>query len=336
MTDVKHEVIVHDLKKSKRETDKKYRELVRALSAKDREMEAVLQMKKSIKPVRITARKKDKDSQATVFAILSDWHLEETVRGNTVNGLNTFNLRIAENRARAVFRNSVRLTEIIQKDIKVDKMVLALLGDFISGNIHEELLENCSLSPIDAILFAQDLLSGGIKYILNHTKLDLEIVCHCGNHSRITAKTHHSTEAGNSLEYMMYHNMALYFKDEKRVKFSIAEGYHSFVYCYGWNIQFHHGHAVRYGGGVGGITIPVNKAIAQWNKGVPDKLISDLSVFGHFHQFFDGGNFICNGSLIGYNAFAKAIKASYEEPRQAFFVIDKHRGKTFVCPILTQ
>ena len=87
---------------------------------------------------------------------------------------------------------------------------------------------------------------------------------------------------------------------------------------------------MRYGGGVGGLTIPVNKAIAQW-----DKLHQvDLDVFGHFHQFMDGGKFISNGSLIGYNAYAMSIKAGFEPPKQAMFLIDKKRFKTFVAPIL--
>jgi len=51
------------------------------------------------------------------------------------------------------------------------------------------------------------------------------------------------------------------------------------------------------------------------------------------HQFKDGGNFICNGSLIGYNAFALSIKADYEKPKQAFFLVDKKRGKSIVAPI---
>ena len=145
----------------------------------------------------------------------------------------------------------------------------------------------------------------------------------------MTKRIHHATEQGNSLEVYMYHNLALHFAGEKRVRFIIAEGYHTYVDVYGYTVRLHHGHNLRYGGGVGGIFIPVNKAIAQWNKGRR----ADLDVFGHFHQFKDGGNFICNGSLIGYNAFALSIKADYEKPQQAFFLIDKKRGKSIVAPI---
>ena len=85
-----------------------------------------------------------------------------------------------------------------------------------------------------------------------------------------------------------------------------------------------------YQGGVGGIYIPVNKSIAQWSKAKH----ADLDIFGHFHQLRDGGNFLCNGSMIGYNAFALSIKADFEEPKQILTLIDKRRGRTCTWPIL--
>jgi hypothetical protein len=128
----------------------------------------------------------------------------------------------------------------------------------------------------------------------------------------------------------MYHHLAAYFRNEPRVTFIIPDGPHSYLTVYNDTIRFQHGHMVKYGGGVGGIYIPVHKAIAQWNQAKA----ATLDVFGHFHQSRDGGNFICNGSLIGYNSFALSIKASYERPKQTLFLLDSKYGRTFTCPIL--
>jgi len=54
----------------------------------------------------------------------------------------------------------------------------------------------------------------------------------------------------------------------------------------------------------------------------------------HFHQLKDGGNWTCNGSLVGYNDFALFIKADFEQPRQTFFLIDRDVGKTAVIPVI--
>ena len=102
--------------------------------------------------------------------------------------------------------------------------------------------------------------------------------------------------------------------------------------CYNKTIRFHHGDYVTYAGGIGGITIPINKSIAQWNQSRK----VDLDVLGHFHQFFDGGKFIVNGSVIGINPYSISIKAEYDVPKQTFFLMDKEKGKTIVAPIFVR
>lgn len=296
-----------------------------------KELEASMQIAEGIDPPEFELKSSKNDSEATAVVIASDFHIEETVRPETVNGLNKFTIPIAEKRVEQFFQNTLKLVKKEQSATIIDTLVLALLGDFISGNIHDELLENCSLRPIDAIIKAENLLIAGIEHLLENSELKLIIPCHVGNHTRITKKIHISTEQGNSLETIMYHHMQNYFRDNPRVTFLISDGYLSYLKIYDYTICFHHGHAIKFGGGIGGITIPTRKAISQWEK----MKHADLHCFGHLHQFMDGGNFICNGSLIGYNTFAVMMKCDYEKPRQAFFLIDKKRGtKTVVCPIL--
>ena len=269
-------------------------------------------------------------SEATPVLVASDWHVEERV-GGEVGGLNTFTPEIATARATEFFRAGLRLVKLLNQDVTINTVVLALLGDMITNDIHgAETAEKNDMLPMHAILHAQSLVVSGIDYILDNSEYDLVIPCHSGNHTRTTDKTRFGSENGHSLEYLMYRNLEMYYRDEPRITWIIPEGMHSYLDVYDTTIRFHHGHAVKYGGGVGGIYIPVNKAIAQWNKGRH----ADLDVFGHFHQLRDGGNFLCNGSLIGYNAFALSIKADYEPPKQALFLIDRKRGRTCTWPIL--
>jgi hypothetical protein len=102
-----------------------------------------------------------------------------------------------------------------------------------------------------------------------------------------------------------------------------------------YKIRFHHGDVLNYQGGIGGVTIPASRAIMNWDK---DRK-AYLDVFGHFHTLMlDTGShkFVLNGSVCGYSPFAVSIKAPYEEPKQAFFLIDKHRGKTISTPIFVK
>ena len=309
---------------------KKYKEALRNIKALERRNEAVAGMKGKIKIHPIKPRTKTGSSEATCIWVASDWHVEENVDPKTVLGLNKYNMAISRDRADQFFRNGLKLTSLLAKDVQIDNIVIALLGDFFSNDIHDELLEINEVPPMEAAIYAMDLIASGIQYVLENSEYNITLPCHSGNHSRTTKTTRFAVENGHSLEFFMYTYLQNHFRNEPRVKFLIAPGMHSYLDIYGFKVRFMHGHQVKYGGGVGGITIPINKAVAQWDKAFK----ADLSIMGHFHQFFDGGNFITNGSLIGYNTYALSIKASFEKPKQALLLIDRDRGKTCVWPIL--
>lgn len=314
-------------------TEAKYQEALRIIDAKDRDLARFRLLREQVDSYVIAPKSGPRGgSEATPVVVFSDWHFEERV-GPEVGDLNRYNLSIARTRATNAFQSAHKLiTQHLAPGVTINRVVLALLGDFISGDIHDEVAEVAEVPPTYAIREVQAALISGIEFLLRETKCEFVIVCHSGNHARTTKTTRFSTENGHSLEYLMYLHLQAYFKDQKRITFIIPDGMHSYVDIYGTVVRFHHGHAVKYGGGVGGIYIPTHKAIAQWNKARH----ADLDVFGHFHQQVDGGNFLANGSLIGYNAFALSIKASYERPKQTLFLVDNKRGRTCVWPIFVE
>lgn len=329
----KVEVDIFESRSSKKlkETSQKYSYLTKKVEELERQIEAVKTIK-DVSSFKFDAKKNEIGS-ATAVIVASDWHYWERVEPDHIDGLNEFNKEVAEERAKQFFKNSVTLLKREQRDSDVKTAIFALLGDFISGNIHDELLETNEGLIIDEVMAVQKALCSGIEYMLKNTNVNFIIPCNSGNHGRITQKRRVASEAGNSLEYYMYHTIATYFKNEPRLKFIISKGYMTYIDIAGYVIRFHHGHNIRYGGGIGGIFIPAFKAIAQWNKGKR----ADLDVFGHFHQIKDGGCFLSNGSLVGYNDFALSIKADYEKPKQLFFLINHKRNeKTTTCPIFLE
>ncbi len=307
----------------------RYQESLKVIERLEQELQAVGVLSQSLATTVIEPHYGHRTSEGTVVLVASDWHIEETV-GAEVGGLNVFNLDIAQQRATRFFQSALRLLRLLQQDITIQTVVLALLGDFISNDIHEEFPELNDLQPTHALVLAQNLLASGIESLLAESTLNLVIPCHSGNHARTTRTTRFGAENGHSLEYLMYLHLAAYFRHEPRVRFIIADGIHSYVQIYDQTVRFQHGHAIKYGGGVGGVYIPLNKAINQYNKARH----ADLDVLGHFHQQRDGGNFLINGSLIGFNAFALSIRADFEKPRQLLFLLDKKRGRTCTWPIL--
>ena len=140
------------------------------------------------------------------------------------------------------------------------------------------------------------------------------------------------TAAKNSYEWLLGKILEGELAGVPGVDVYVADGAHEYLDVYGTTIRFHHGDDVRYQGGVGGLAIPLRKACDSWDS----FKVADITVIGHWHQFVDYGFAIVNGSLIGYNAYALSIKARFEPPRQAFFLIDKDRGKTLVAPVFVE
>jgi hypothetical protein len=265
--------------------------------------------------------------ESTAFMIGSDWHSEETVNPATVNNRNEYNLTIADQRQERFWMNGLRMVQIHRNSTDINTVVVGLLGDHMTGYIHEELVEGNSLSPAETVLWLLPRIERGLRLIAKNVKR-LVVVCAFGNHGRTTIKRRIATAYKNSYEWMMYHLLARSLAGTN-IEFRISNGYHNLIEVYGRIIRFHHGDAIRYGGGVGGLYIPVHKAIDKWNSDTK----AYLDVFGHWHQFRDGGSFISNGSLIGHSPFAVEIKAGFEIPTQAFFLIHQRLGKTVVAPI---
>jgi len=268
--------------------------------------------------------------EATMLACASDWHIEEHVDPAKIGGVNAFDLAIAESSARRFFDALVWLYDHHSTHFAVRDLVLWLGGDIISGYIHEELVETNGLAPLPAIRFARELIGSGIRMLLAETQLaSIVVPCSYGNHGRTTIKSRIVSGAENSYETHLYHALASDFANEPRVRFAIARGPLLYLDVYGMTVRFTHGDAVRYGGGVGGISIPINKAIAGWDS----TRRAHLTVMGHWHQYMHGQRALVNGSLVGHSPFGDWIKCQFEAPRQAFTLIDARRGPCMSTPI---
>jgi hypothetical protein len=300
----------------------------RADHAEER-LDIALAIQEPRKPPKIQSPAR-KPNEAAAVLVASDWHVGELVDQRTVAGRNHYTPDIARKRAERFFANGCRLIELSRAGVKVETAVLAVLGDIITGYIHDELEESNQLSPTEEVLFAQELLTAGIHYLLDKAKLKRLIVpCCFGNHGRTTKKRRISTGSRNSFEWLLYRTMQKQFSGEERVEFVVGDGAHLYLEVYGTRVRFTHGDDIRYQGGVGGLTIPMRKAIDSWDR-FED---SDLTVCGHWHQLLYGTDFVVNGSLIGYGPYALSIKARYEPPQQAFFLLDRDYGRTIHAPI---
>jgi len=267
--------------------------------------------------------------EATAVAVASDWHAFETVKKSEVNSLNEYNVAIARKSIETFFQKIALLANIERGIVPVRKLVLAMLGDMMTSQLHLDQVETGGGTPMEEVLFLLDVITGGIDFLLTQGFDVIQIPCCDGNHSRNTEKQQHSNRAKHSYEWLLYSLLARQYAGDGRVQFDIADGQLLYTEMYGRAIRWTHGDAIHYNGGIGGITIPVVKAIVEWDKGKK----ADMTFFGHLHTSLLGKAFCANGSILGYAPYSVRIKAAYELPQQAFMLFDSKRGLSAYRPI---
>jgi len=300
--------------------------LKKDLKAAETRAEVLAELRDSSPRTRYEIRPRSKTSESVACAIFSDWHVEETVHPGTVEGLNEYNLTIAAARIKAVAQNTLHLLNLSRHSTQVEHLIVHLGGDFITGYIHPDLVESNSMSPVKSIDWITDKLAATLTLFQEESKCRITVVCNVGNHGRTTDKKRIHTRVDNSYEWLLYRNLYRLFPD---FDWRIAEGQTVMLDVFDAKWRFQHGDDIKFQGGIGGITIPINKAIAQWDKAKR----ADLDIFGHWHQYKQDVKWLCNGSLIGYSAPSMAIKADYERPQQTFFLWEKDHGRTLTTPI---
>jgi hypothetical protein len=277
-------------------------------------------------PIAIETESKTGTGEGVACAVCSDWHVYEIVKPERVSGLNTHSPEIAEISIKALFNGILAWTNIHRSGLKIKELLLLFLGDHVTNMLFEDQkTENAGLIQ-EEVLFALKLMCGGIDFLLDNGDFDkIKIVCCSGNHSRPKMQKDVANSAVNTYEWLMYKFMEDFiYPNEDRLEFQIANGYHEWVNIYGKDVRVHHGDWTNYQGGIGGLTIPMNKAIKAWNVG----RTAALDILGHYHQTMSPGLFYGNGTTLGYSTFSVKCKGEYERPQQGLLIFDSKRFLT--------
>lgn len=262
--------------------------------------------------------------QAVPIMQWSDWHVEKRIDGAVMNGLNEFNPEIAKYRARVLFHNTARMIDIHRSHNTISQGVLHLGGDFIEGYLREYNMRENWMTPIEAVPFAAELIITGIQYLLDTDFFDvLWILMSRGNHPRLTKKMDGDDHKMN-LETLIYHMVINHFKDDSRVVFEHSPSDIGYFEIMGKTIRYIHAHQIKFGGGVGGLTVPLRKAVLDWNQ----TRKADETLGCHFHTSYKPlADYMQNGSLCGYDQYAMSVvKAPYQAPLQSMEMLVDGRG----------
>jgi hypothetical protein len=310
----------------------KYRNILSAYEDLNDKYDDALQLKE-FPPINTIPYIPEIGRQGASIVVWSDWHVGKLIEPKSVNGLNKFNPDIAKKRAEICADSTIKLINRDAGEFQKHHTVLYLSGDFIEGYIHPESQRVVNtMTPIEEVAFAQELLANNILSLLENSKTDqITVVCRTGNHSRMTKRMESSIDHRTNYETMLYAFLAQKFKGE--IQFNLPQSDIGYTEVLGKTIRDFHGWQVSYGGGIGGLTIPLTKFIQRQNSNRK----ADYNILGHFHQCsLPTKDSMLNGSLCGFDTYAQSIGATIEPPTQAYRLIDSKYGITGFNPIICE
>jgi len=275
-------------------------------------------------------RKKGEPKRATLVAMLSDVHAGEMVDAGEMGGFNAYNLDICEIRLRRFFEKTIKLARDYIAGVEFDGIVLALGGDMVSGDIHDELEQTNELSTQDTVLWLAPRLLAGIEMWAEEFP-QVHVVSVPGNHGRDSKIPRYKGRSAHNADTMLAHIVAFKGAGDK-VTFDIPKSFDTDFKVYGFGFSLEHGDNMRFSGTSEiGAYGPVKrgtlrKSRQRLSEGKP----MDYNLVGHFHQFIPaaGQGIVMNGSLKGYDEYARGWKFTPEPPQQALMVVAPEYGIT--------
>lgn len=274
--------------------------------------------------------------------VISDIHYGETVDKGEAYG-NKFNRQIARRRLGRVIWGALDLIRHHMVGEPPSTVVVPLLGDIVTGEIHDELAKTNDGELLPALPEAVDLLFTAVTTIAEQTGANVVVPCAAGNHGRNTKRVEAKRFTATNFDWLIYVLLERQIANSKWAGKIVVTADPSNEAR--WKVYDHsylglHGHdlGVKGGDGIIGAIGPIMrgrmKVLAQQRAvgyGV------DTLVLGHWHQYLTLPGLVVNGSIKGYDEFAaRVLRAPPAPPIQALWYTHPDRGITCHWPVFAE
>jgi hypothetical protein len=264
---------------------------------------------------------------------LSDWHWGEKVDIRETGGVNEFNLAVARDRVECLVNTFIRLLrDYSGRAPTYPGLWVNLIGDMISGKIHEELRETNWGTVEEQAYEVGCALSGVIERLREEFSGPIDIACVVGNHGRNAIKPRAKTKVRENREWGIYKSLEHQYADEN-LHFHIPDGPDYHFEIFGHKFLLTHGDALGTKGGDGiiGPIGPLRRGYVKIRGGeVPIGRDFTYLICGHWHTYQPPGVLfpvMVNGSLKGPDEYTGGmLRAGYPRACQSFFIVSPKFG----------
>ena len=275
-----------------------------------------------------TARKDAQTSDDNIpVLLLGDLHWGEVIKPSQVFGLNEYNLAIAAERLKRLTENTIWLLRSHLSKRNYPGFVLALNGDLVAGDIHEELSETNEQAIMPTVIDVYQNLKTMISTLADEFG-KVFIPCVYGNHGRINKKPQHKAQAYKNFDWLIYTLLAQWFQDDPRVAFLIGDDDEIQYEVNGHIYRQTHGAQFRGGTGfLGAVAVVARGSNKKRIASQSQNMVFDTLLLSHFHQVYWHRHFVVSGSLPGYSEYGADLNFEYEPPQMIMWLTDPIYGK---------
>jgi hypothetical protein len=270
------------------------------------------------------ARGKVKSPCALVIH-LTDWHIGQVTRPQHIEEFGAYNYGLAVERINALLAKLLAWTELHRQSYTIDGVVVLGTADWISGDIHQELVATNEFPAPEQAVNAGYLLGAFLLQLsAAFSSVRAELIT-CGNHDRLTKKPQSSDGGLNSWGYVVSAIARENVKLQKSVRVNIHPQTHKVVEVSGQRYLIAHGDGIQGTWGIPYYGIERQKqreAMARMNR--PPDTHFDKIVIGHFHSALNHEHWLIGGSLSGTTAFDHKCGRHSPPHQTAWFVHPEH------------
>ncbi len=269
-----------------------------------------------------------KSGRRTVILHISDIQYGETIDIEALDGVNAYDTRIADARLARYFQKAHRfLTELWVGD-PVDKIVVLLNGDMISGALHHELDRTDVLRPIPACQAVSIQLTNGLN-LLRRIGAPIEIISTVGNHGRLTLKPESKGHVTHNYDDLVALMVEQHFAGDPLVVMKRSKSVDALFSVYGLPMLVTHGDRVGSRGGAGfmGATATI---LRGQQKVFTDYAIRGIHLYkiftGHFHTPCETVYGYGNNCVAGVSEYARDGRMTPTPAAQGYLVVHEELG----------
>ncbi|RMD47571.1 MAG: hypothetical protein D6834_00615 [Aquificota bacterium] len=271
----------------------------------------------------------------TAVACFSDWHIGEIVVPEHVDGINAFDEQIAAARIELLVEKIIEIVELQRTHSNVDRLIVWLGGDMVSGLIHEELRKNANLGEIKQVGLAGYLIAQALAELSMNFE-EIKVITSVGNHGRLDKKKE-AKNPYNSFDYISYQIAALSLQKYKNIKWDISSSMLKYEDIDEWVFVFSHGDEIKSWSSIPWYgmerSFRAKQSMFLYKQTLSDYkgLVKPLHymVVGHFHTGAEipsgHGKIFINGSIKGIDEYSYK-NGWMSRPSQKLLFIDKKHG----------